>query len=103
MGIEVKLLFTWQLAQVTVVCAPVNGNGGLEWSKEAGTQPLVEWQTEQSVGNPALRWFGFVVALNWPMWQEAQAVGVPANLPLMWQLAHGTVMCNPVSGNGVLL
>jgi len=53
-GIEEKLLCTWHVAQGTVVCAPVNGKGGFEWSNEAGIQPPVEWQMEQSVGNPAL-------------------------------------------------
>ena len=46
-----------------MACLPVSGNLVLEWSKEAGIQPLVEWQMEQSVGKPAALWFGLVVLL----------------------------------------
>src|SRR5207253_9604394 len=33
------------------------------------------------------------------MWHEAQSVGVPANLPLIWHCWHDTLTWNPVSGN----
>ena len=37
-----------------------------------------------------------------PLWQAAQARGVPCKRPLMWQLAHSTVIWLPVSGKPVL-
>ena len=94
---------TWHWAQITVWWRPVSGNLVLPWSKVAGVQPFVVWQAAQVVGNPAARWFGFLVAWYFAWWQETQSVGVPVYLPPTWHWAHGTCWCAPVSGNRVLL
>ena len=46
------------------MCAPVSGNLVLAWLNTALSQSAVEWQTEQSVGNAAVTWFGSVVVLK---------------------------------------
>ena len=63
MGVPAKTLFTWQAVQATVVCAPVSGNGVLEWSKVAPAQLVVVWQVSHVVGNPAAACAGLLVPL----------------------------------------
>jgi hypothetical protein len=67
-------LFTWQLAQATVVCLPVKGNGVLLWLNDDGIQAVLLWHTSHCCGNPDWTWFGLVVALKFFKWQEEQAV-----------------------------
>jgi len=56
-----KTLFTWQVLQATLACAPVKGNFVcVVWSKTAPDQFTVVWQMEQSCGKPAATWFGLV-------------------------------------------
>jgi hypothetical protein len=43
----------WHAVHATLVCAPVSGNGVLLWLNVAPVQLVVEWQSEQSCGNPA--------------------------------------------------
>ena len=69
-------MLTWQVAQATVRWAPVNGKAVVLWLNVAGVHAVVEWQIEQSVGNPDVTWFGLVVPLKSVMWQVAHAVDV---------------------------
>jgi hypothetical protein len=36
------------------------------------------------------------------LWQLAHALGVPLNMPPMWQVSQRTTLCAPVSGKPVL-
>jgi hypothetical protein len=45
-------LFTWQVAQATVACAPVSGNDVVLWLNVALVQFVVEWQVAHVVGKP---------------------------------------------------
>jgi hypothetical protein len=63
-GVPVNLPFVWHVSQVTLTCAPVNGNEVRLWSKAAGCQAAVPWQTAQVCGKPDCTWFGFVVWLK---------------------------------------
>jgi hypothetical protein len=78
----VKLPFTWQLEQATVVCAPVSGNAVLLWLKVDEVQLAVLWHRLQSCGKPLATWLGLVVCWNWVKWHDTQVVGSPTNTPL---------------------
>ncbi len=81
-----KTLFTWQVAQATLTCAPVSGNVvAVLWLKVAPDQSTVVWQREQSWGNPAATWLGLVVFWKSVRWQEMQAVERPAYTLFRWQ------------------
>jgi hypothetical protein len=83
------------------VCLPVSGNWVVEWLNLAPVNCVVEWQTEQSCGNPAATWLGFVVFWNASRWQPAHTSGVPAYLPPVWHPLQATRTCAPVSANRV--
>jgi len=51
---------TWQLAQATAVCLPVNGNFVVLWLNVAPAHCVVVWHDSQVVGKPA--WLGFLAA-----------------------------------------
>ena len=90
--------------QLTPICAPVIGNVvAVLWLYDEGAHAAVVWHVLQSVENFAVRWFGFVVAVNLVWWQLTHAVGVPPAYPLVWQLAQVTVAWDPVNGNVVFV
>ncbi len=69
----------WHNAHEVVVCAPVSGKVVVLWLKVDVVQLLVEWQIEQSCGNPAVMWFGtappsVAVLCHCGRWQLMQAV-----------------------------
>ncbi len=49
--------------QFTFTCIPVSGKLVVLWSKVALPQEPSSWHIAQSVGKPAVTWFGSVVAL----------------------------------------
>jgi hypothetical protein len=93
----------WHAEQASEVWAPTSGNLVLLWLKTALSQSVVEWQTEQSVGNPAVTWLGLFVALNVARWQPAHCVEVFTKSFFTWHCAQGVLTCAPVSGNLVVL
>src|SRR6185437_16101048 len=92
----------WQLAQGTVVCAPVSGKPVLLWLKLAGIHAVVLWHTWHCCGNPAAVWFGLLVFWKSFRWQETHAVLRLVNCPFGWQLWHCSVACAPVSGQPLM-
>src|ERR1019366_6174428 len=59
----------WHAEQASGIWAPTSGNLVLLWLNTALSQSVVEWQTEQSVGNPAVTWFGLLGVLKVARWQ----------------------------------
>ncbi len=82
--------------------APVSGNWVASWLNTAPVHSVVEvWQAWQSVGKPAVVWFGLVVALNSAWWQLTQVIGVPVYCPFLWHWSQVAARWFPVSGKRV--
>jgi hypothetical protein len=64
-----------------------------------GRQFAVPWQVVQS--SPLLGWVVDRPLARTPSWQATQVVGVPVNLPSLWQLSHAVVACAPVRAKPV--
>src|SRR6185312_1922669 len=88
----------WQLAQGTVVCAPVSGKGVVLWLKLAGIHAVVLWHTWHCCGNPAAVWFGLLVFPKSFNREKAHAVLRLVSCPVGGQVWHCSVACAPVSG-----
>ena len=89
--------------QARPTCLPTSGKGNAEWLTVAPSQFVVEWQSEQSCGNPAAECFGLVVAWYVARWQDAQVVASPLYTPEEWHCTQVACKCVPVNGNVVIV
>jgi Tat protein secretion system quality control protein TatD with DNase activity len=62
--------------QFTLVCIPVNGNAVLLWSNVALPQLPSSWHIAQSVGKPAVTWFGGVVTFARDYDEQIKSISV---------------------------
>ena len=52
-----------------MACAPVSGKSVAAWSKVAGSQAVVLWQSSQDVSKPLATWSGSLVFSKSDWWQ----------------------------------